>query len=358
MQVCEEILDLARWAPSGDNTQPWRFEIKGEREVVVHGFDTRDHCVYDLDGHPSQIALGALLETMAIAATGHGLRAEVARRLDIPDEKPTFDVRFVPDRQLRPSPLIPYIKVRAVQRRPLSTRPLTAEQKSILEASVAPGYEMIWFETWAERWRVAKLLFRNAKLRLTLPEAYAVHRAVIEWNAQFSEDRIPDQAVGVDPATAKLMQWVMQSWPRVEFFNTWLAGTLMPRLQLDLVPGLACAAHFGLGAKKAPVSIDDYVAAGRAIQRCWLQVARLGLWLQPEMTPVIFGRYHREDLVYTSSAPARSLGERVASEFEALMGKNRAARIVVLARLGGGKAPFARSTRIPLSRLAWIPDKQ
>ena len=60
--VLEAILDLARWAPSGDNTQPWRFEIKDARRLVVHGFDTRAHCVYDLDGHPSQISLGALLE--------------------------------------------------------------------------------------------------------------------------------------------------------------------------------------------------------------------------------------------------------------------------------------------------------
>jgi len=49
--VIEQILDQARWAPSGDNTQPWRFEIKGPLHVVVHGSDTRRHCVYDLDGH-------------------------------------------------------------------------------------------------------------------------------------------------------------------------------------------------------------------------------------------------------------------------------------------------------------------
>ena len=56
--VLEDILDQARWAPSGDNTQPWRFEVRGARHVVVHGFDTRSHCVYDLDGHPSQLSLG------------------------------------------------------------------------------------------------------------------------------------------------------------------------------------------------------------------------------------------------------------------------------------------------------------
>ena len=53
--ILEQILDLARWAPSGDNTQPWRFERVDDLHVVVHGFDTRDHCVYDLTGHPSQM---------------------------------------------------------------------------------------------------------------------------------------------------------------------------------------------------------------------------------------------------------------------------------------------------------------
>ena len=67
--VLENILEQARWAPSGDNTQPWRFEVVDPRHVVVHGFDTRSHCVYDLDGHPSQLSLGALLESMALAAS-------------------------------------------------------------------------------------------------------------------------------------------------------------------------------------------------------------------------------------------------------------------------------------------------
>ena len=60
-QHITDILELARWAPSGDNTQPWRFEVIDDHHLVVHAFDTRDHCVYDLDGHPSQIAHGALL---------------------------------------------------------------------------------------------------------------------------------------------------------------------------------------------------------------------------------------------------------------------------------------------------------
>src|SRR3979411_132924 len=95
--VIEQILDLARWAPSGDNTQPWRFEITGELSAVIHGFDTRDHCVYDIDGHSSQMAIGGLLETICIAATGHSLGTKFKRRTDFPDETPTFDLTFTPD---------------------------------------------------------------------------------------------------------------------------------------------------------------------------------------------------------------------------------------------------------------------
>ena len=70
-----KILDLARWAPSGDNTQPWRFEIVADDHIAIHGNDTREWCLYDFNGHASHMAHGALLETLRIAASGEGLAA-------------------------------------------------------------------------------------------------------------------------------------------------------------------------------------------------------------------------------------------------------------------------------------------
>ena len=117
--VLESILDQARWAPSGDNTQPWRFEVVDPRHVVVHGFDTRSHCVYDLDGHPSQLSLGALLESMALAASCHGLRMEARRRLSMPDTLPTFDVHLIDSPGMQADPLAAFLPQRSVQRRRL-----------------------------------------------------------------------------------------------------------------------------------------------------------------------------------------------------------------------------------------------
>lgn len=90
------------------------------------------------------------------------------------------------------------------------------------------------------------------------------------------------------------MRWVMQSWERVVFFNKWLAGTVAPRIEMDGLPALACAAHFALVMGGPPRNVDDYVTAGRAMQRYWLTATALGLQLQPELTLLIFGRYVRE----------------------------------------------------------------
>ncbi len=344
------ILDAARWAPSGDNTQPWRFEVVGDHQLIVHGHDTRDHCVYDLEGEASQISLGCLLETMAIAATEFGWAMQSQRQATHPPERPTFEVTFDRAAGASPSPLIDSIRRRSVQRRPLSTRPLTLEEKTALEAALGADHSVQWLEGRAQRWAAAKLMFRNAKLRLTMPEAYQVHSSVIEWGATQSQDRVPDQALGVDAMTLRLMKHVMVSWDRVRFFNRYLAGTWVPRILMDLIPSLACGAHLVIQARRPPNGVDDFVAAGRAVQRFWLTATRLGLWQQPEMTPLIFSRYVRKGITFTQDGQATALARSLEQALGRLLG-TEADRSVWMARLGAGAGPSARSTRLPLERL-------
>lgn len=350
-QPVADILELARWAPSGDNTQPWRFEVLDERHLVIHAFDTRDHCVYDLDGRPSQIALGALLETLAIAASAHAMQAEFTRRPGLPDTHPEYLVELIPDSLSLPDHLLPYIKHRSVQRRSMRTTPLTESQKQTLQRAVGPSYTVQWFEGWKLRWLMARLMFDNAKLRLTLPEAYPVHRDIIEWKTRFSEERVPDQALGLDNMTLKLMRWVMASWQRVDFFNTYLAGHLIPRIEMDLLPGVFCAAHFAILAHKAPESIDDYVAVGRAVQRFWLTATSLELQLQPELTPLIFSRYVREGRTFSRQPQAMDSAGRLAERLSVLLNGDSAERAVFLGRIGSGPAATSRSLRLPVERL-------
>ena len=119
--------------------------------------------LHDLDGHPSQISIGALLETIALAATRFGLATQIARREGLPDERPVFDVRFRDQPGITEDALVAQISARRVHRRPLRLRRLSAAEKSALELAVGADFSLLWFERWNERARMAWLNFTAAK---------------------------------------------------------------------------------------------------------------------------------------------------------------------------------------------------
>ena len=348
--VVEQILDQARWAPSGDNAQPWRFELFDEQRFVIHGRDTRDHCIYDLDGSSSQLALGALIETAAIAASRHGLALQVTRRTGMPDHLPTFDALLSADATVSPSPLLSAIPQRSVQRRAVSMRALSAQDQLALASAVSPGYTLRWFHSAAQRLKWAALLWSNAGLRLRLPEAFETHRCVIAWDSRFSKDRIPDQALGADALTTRLMRGAMANWQRVAFMNRWMLGTVAPRLAMDLWPALACAAHVALVAHEPLQGMDAQVAGGRAVQRFWLTAASLGLQHQPAATPLVFARYLRNGQAFTGNAKLRQQTCQMATRLDTLLGR-QTSQTVWLGRIGYGGAAASRSVRLELDDL-------
>lgn len=343
--VLLKILDLARWAPSGDNTQPWRFEIVADNHVAIHGFDTREDVLYDFEGRPSQMAHGALIETTRIAASNYQLNAKWSVRQGTPDNAPIYDVLFETVQDMPSDPLLPFIEKRVVQRRPMRTTSLTFEQRAALSQAVGDNYSVSVFETTSDRFAVARLLWENAYIRLTCPEAYPVHRKIIEWGKRFSSDRLPEEAIGVDPVTAKLMKWVMQSWERVDFFNRYLMGTIAPRIQLDFIPALACAGHLLLRPKNPPSKVADYVEAGIAMQHLWLTATAYGLHLQPEMTPVIFRWYVQAGRAISIQPKINHSAQALAVQFDRLAAAHDSDHFVFLCRIGASESPRSRSTR-------------
>ncbi|KAI5912525.1 nitroreductase family protein [Thauera sp. 2A1] len=351
-----KILELARWAPSGDNTQPWRFEIVSDDELVIHGFDTHDHCVYDLDGMPSRLAHGALLETLAIAASGFGLKVTITFEPVSDTTRPRYRVALARDVGIGKDPLFDHIIVRVTQRRSMRMGGLDAARREVLSAILTgAGGQVIWFDRLPLRLAIAKLLFRSAWIRLVTREAYEVHRAVIDWGKQFSETALPDQALGADALTVRMMRWAMADWRRVEFMNRYFGGTLAPRIQLDLLPGLQCAAHFALVAPGQLADGRAQVEVGRLLQRFWLEVTRQDMYLQPEMTPLIFSRYVQSGVQFTKHVGAQARARDVRERMGGLLGEATLERTFFFGRVGFGSAPSSRSLRLPPEKLIVRP---
>jgi hypothetical protein len=348
----EQILDLARWAPSGDNTQPWRFEIIDDMHFYIHITDTREWCFYDLDGKPSQLAAGALLENITIAASSEQLSASfnVCENLSTSSSF-IIEVTLEKSSYLQSHPLLRQIKERVTQRRSFSRKPLTTSQKKSLADSLGKDFQVIWFED-KKKWQMANLVFRWAKIPFIIPEGYLVHNRIIEFGAQFSNDKIPDQAIGLDPIALYLMKWSLKSWERIKILNRYFAGTLMPRIQLNLIPGVNCAGHFIITSRNPLITINDYLNAGRALQRFWLTATQLKLQLQPEMAPLILSRYIKTSVNFTHCPDALLLATQLTDKFFAYLGKDAEYKNnVFMGRIGIGKKPLSRSIRLTVNQL-------
>ncbi|MCF2857243.1 ThiF family adenylyltransferase [Pseudoalteromonas sp. SMS1] len=343
-----KVIELAKWAPSGDNCQPWQFELLDATTFNVHANNTRASSVYDLDGHSSHIAHGILLETIEIAASKFGCRVEVhvSPSNGVSD---IYKISLIPSDAVIADPLLANIKTRTVQRKAMGTRALSEEEKRSLVESLPPGFKVQWYQSTAEKRRFAWLNAHNAKTRLTMKEAYLVHAEIIDWGKQFSETKIPEQALGLDKITARLTHWLFESWERVAFFNRYLFGTVAPRLQLDFIPGMRASCHFTIHSEAPIENRGDYVAAGRAIQRFWLKTDQLQLGLQPSMTPLIFARYLESDIAFTES---RNTAYHAFKSYYLLkkVVKNHNS-VVFMGRLGRTNRPLSRSVRKSLSAL-------
>ena len=121
------ILSLASRAPTGDNTQPWTFVWNGS--LLEIAFDpVRAHHILDYSRSTSLIALGCLIESIAIAASQFGFSIEWDFR-GFPEQEPRIctGIRFT-HTAAPADPLLPAVQIRATDRRPFKGGPLPATE--------------------------------------------------------------------------------------------------------------------------------------------------------------------------------------------------------------------------------------
>jgi hypothetical protein len=107
-------------------------------------------------------------------------------------------------------------------------------------------------------------------------------------------------------------------------------------------------------ANEAPRTLDDYVAAGRAVQRFWLTATSLGLQLQPEVTPLIFGRYVRDGIEFSRMPGAADMAARLSKRFAQILQDVPVSQVAFVGRIGNGEAAASRSLRRPVEGLVRV----
>ncbi len=349
-----QILDLARWAPSGDNSQPWRFACAEDGSVkVVILFQTPS--VFDREYFATAMSAGALLETLKIAARLFGFVARVGEGQFQDAETLVFSIAFEADAESGRENLASAIKTRSVCRSPYQTRALTADEKAALVTSVGDEYDILWLDG-AKKWDAVKVLCAAEKIRTFTPEVFREYQRVIDWKTKTSIDKMPGASMGLDDFTVRFAVLMFKSWNFYKLCNYVLGGYLLSLVKLDLLPGLGCAGHFVLLAKSKPQTILDHVIAGEAMQRLWLTATSLGLVHQPSITPLAFARYGADTKDFSVHPKAMHWARAVRRRMSALLGGDSVLdRAVWFGRIGEARPSHhqneCRSLRRPLDDL-------
>lgn len=346
-------LELARWAPSGDNEQPWRFTLLSPTEVRIRATHHPENPYEYGDGLPILIALGTLLECLRLAATREGYQLEWSYEGRTGND--FFVLARLQPAGLAAAALVAWIESRSVNRKPMHTTPLTETQKTALLAALDGAHHLQLLETRSERWAATRLNLAAADIRYRLPEAFPVHQRMMEWEQPTSATKLPVGTLPASPLTRHMMRWALGSWKRVDFMNRYLGGTLAPRFEFELIPGMASAAHLLL-ARTAPAAdpATATLADGMQIQRLWLTLESVGLTLQPSYSPIIFSYHARQGAAFTRNAAAAAKAVRLAAGFEQFCAARGvvAEQVVFLARIGAAKGDrSSRSLRLPLAAL-------
>ena len=131
--IIEKIINLAIQAPSGENCQPWRFEI-GNNEIDIYNVPERDQSLYNTNQAGSYVAHGALVENMIISAKTLSYSASITL---FPKSSEPDLVASITLRQSAPQEdsLLDSIAKRTTNRKPYMKTQLPTEQLERLAAT-------------------------------------------------------------------------------------------------------------------------------------------------------------------------------------------------------------------------------
>jgi hypothetical protein len=339
------IVDAARWAPSGGNIQPWRFEADA-KQIRMYLVPERTTTM-DVRHRGSYVAIGAALFNARVAAASLKNLGECQL---FPEGSPSHHVATLlvgDSTDYEIAPLEPRVRTRVANRQMGDERPIDEEIVKLLTRGVEREGATLRLATSRDQIdRMAELLGESDRIRFLLP---ALHREMV------GELRFPGHDTlneGLDVRTLELSPPEMAALELLrrsdvmEHLADWRAGQGL---------GARTRAVVGSSSALAVVTVPQsdpvwYVRGGAAVERMWLTAELHGLAVQP-VSPVFLYAVDEKDFV-------RLGGERhvdtlcdLSKRFNEFWNLDDGENVALLLRLSHAPPPSIRSARLPLSEL-------
>jgi len=145
IELTRALIGAAVLAPSTWNTQPWRFEVDGERIRVVA--DTRRALpVIDPSQKSMLISLGAALENLLVTARAYGLRPTVSYFPNGAGNPVVAEVTWTHGDVRRDRGMFQALPERRTNRREYDGRGIFPQNRAQLLSQIPENYRMHWID--------------------------------------------------------------------------------------------------------------------------------------------------------------------------------------------------------------------
>jgi len=330
-----EILRLAMRSPSGGNTQEWRFGVRGRVIDVVYVPDrAATHALFDCRGTLHRVVMGVVTESIVVAARARGL--SVAVEYDPPGADDLVYTRITigesgPDATAEERVLGDALSARCTQRTRAKGRPLTDDERAVIERAVAGFSAGLWLsgEEHVKTVYGEGVAISN-RLRLLISK---MHKETFDEFYVRSDDSLRQDGVPVEnlqlppheriafrilrrPEVARFLHERGEGMRTLDYFRAWGTGA-------SAVGAVTAAGN----------TRRDFVEAGRAVQRMWLAASAMGVGMHPTTSLL-----HESEMLTAPEGDVFSQPER--KEIETHMAELRAAL------LPGSGAPLALVFRL------------
>ena len=347
------LVTAATLAPSGGNSQPWRW-LWRDRRLHVFLDATRSRSLLDFRSLAAVAAVGAASENLVIAAHAEGLGVRLDT-LPLGDESPliaTFEFieqGWPGDEPATADTLVDWIPARVTNRRNGPGEQLPAQVYAALDGSIAPWPEarLRWLRSRRELTEVGELLGAGDRLLFLDRRLHGEMMSEIRFDSTGGDTNgrgIPVETLELSPSDQAGLE-VSRSWPALALVKEWGGGANLEKMSRKAVAAASTVGMLtmGHGGRRG------YFRGGRAFERLWLTAAQAGLALQP-MTALayLFARLHEgggEGLDLEIATALRAIWPRWAALFTV---DEHEAEVLVF-RVSRAAPPSARAPRCTLT---------
>ena len=335
----DTLIDAARLAPSGDNTQPWRFEstpaTKSFKMMLV---PERDVSPMNAANNMARIAFGAALENVYQTAQLNGWKITHISDTD------SITVCALED---YPAGAIPKsIKDRATNRKKYRGTELPESQlEALRQAMGSEASQVVWITKPEDRKALCELIAQADSIILS---AKPVRNAFLE-KVRFDQPVLAVVNEGLSLGSLEVSAFERAGLRMMPYIpDLIIRKTGGPAMFYGAAHKLAFSASGFCIVTNSEESPTREFNAGRLFQRAWVALASEQLSAQPMMSLLVLQNmiHHLEQNQIPTINRERSLN--LLNSFEQFLKKHSeaAASPVAMLRFGPAEAPSVRTARL------------